>query len=232
MRRIVSWAIVIAILAVATLAQSGSQIDAASFTVTNTNDSGARSLRQAIIDANANAGTDTIDFNIPGVGSHTIQPLSALPSITDPVTIDGKTQPGFAGTPIIELDGSNSGIGVSGLHITASSSVVGGLVINRFRANGIMIEGGGGNLITGNYIGTDVSGSVDFGNLEFGILIRAGAQGNTVGGAANPGVPTDGETNVISGNDAAGVGIGDLGTDNNVVVGNHIGTGPTGTVAV
>ena len=92
MRKIVSWSIVIAILAVATLAQPGSQIDAASFTVTNTNDSGAGSLRQAIIDANANAGTDTIDFNIPGVGPHTIQPTSTLPTITDPVAIDGASK--------------------------------------------------------------------------------------------------------------------------------------------
>ena len=56
----------------------------ATFTVTNTNDSGAGSLRQAILDANAQAGTDTISFNIPGGGVHTIAPATPLPTITDP----------------------------------------------------------------------------------------------------------------------------------------------------
>ena len=47
-------------------------VHAASYTVTNTSDSGAGSLKQAILDANANSSTDTIDFNIPGTGPHTI----------------------------------------------------------------------------------------------------------------------------------------------------------------
>src|SRR5207248_8763451 len=51
------------------------------FTVTNTNDSGTGSLRQAILDANSGGG-GTIAFNIPGTGVHTISPLSALPTIT------------------------------------------------------------------------------------------------------------------------------------------------------
>ena len=62
---------------------------AATFTVTNINDSGAGSLRQAITDANAAGGADTIDFNIVGSGVHTIVPASTLPLITGPVTIDG-----------------------------------------------------------------------------------------------------------------------------------------------
>jgi hypothetical protein len=51
---------------------------AGTFTVTNTNDTGAGSLRQAILDANAAAGADTIVFAIPGSGVHTIAPASAL----------------------------------------------------------------------------------------------------------------------------------------------------------
>src|SRR5437016_12690422 len=66
------------------------------FTVTNTNDSGVGSLRQAILDANANAGTDTIAFNI-GSGVRTINLLSQLSNLSDPVIIDGTTQPGFSG---------------------------------------------------------------------------------------------------------------------------------------
>src|SRR5688572_716467 len=72
------------------------------FTVTNTQDSGAGSLRQAILDANANAGADVINFSI-GAGQQTIVLAAALPVITDPVTIDGTTQPGFAGAPLIEV---------------------------------------------------------------------------------------------------------------------------------
>ena len=64
------------------------------FTVTNNNDSGAGSLRQAITDANNHAGADTIEFNISGGGVHTITLASALPSVTDPAVIDGSTQPG------------------------------------------------------------------------------------------------------------------------------------------
>ena len=81
----------------------------ATFTVTNTNDAGAGSLRQAIINANGSAGLDTIDFNIAPGGTQTIRPTSdRLPDITGPTLIDGETQPGFTdtNTPIIEIDGS------------------------------------------------------------------------------------------------------------------------------
>ncbi|HNP31448.1 MAG TPA: DUF4347 domain-containing protein, partial [Nitrospirales bacterium] len=71
----------------------------ATYTVTNTNDSGANSFRQAILDANANAGSDTITFNIAGAGPHTISLSSALPTITGAVLIDGWSEPDFSGTP-------------------------------------------------------------------------------------------------------------------------------------
>src|SRR4051812_22759847 len=53
----------------------------ATFTVTNTLDSGAGSLRTAITSANNAAGADTIAFAIPGTGTHTITPATALPAI-------------------------------------------------------------------------------------------------------------------------------------------------------
>src|SRR5437870_4363699 len=96
------------LLAIATMAMAcGSR--AMTLTVTNTLDSGSGSLRQAILDANANLGPDLITFQIPGPGTQMIVPLSALPAITDPVSIDGSTQPGFAGTPLIELRGTSAG---------------------------------------------------------------------------------------------------------------------------
>ncbi|TMB81501.1 MAG: hypothetical protein E6J39_10770, partial [Chloroflexi bacterium] len=84
-----------------------SPVSAMTFTVTTTADSGSGSLRQAILDANASLGTDTIAFNIPGPGAHTIQPITSLPTVMEPVVIDGTTQPGASclSTLLIELDG-------------------------------------------------------------------------------------------------------------------------------
>ena len=99
-------------------------------------------LREAINAANANAGTDTIRFVI-GSGPKSIAPLSPLPTIVAPVVIDGTSQPGFSGTPIIELDGSGAGVGANGLYVTAGGSLVTGLVINRF-VPGFPSNGGNG----------------------------------------------------------------------------------------
>ena len=82
---------------------------AATLSVTNTDDSGPGSLRQAILDANATNGLDTIIFQIPGTGVQTIELLAALPAITDPVVIDGTTQPNYTGTPLIEINGAGGG---------------------------------------------------------------------------------------------------------------------------
>ena len=89
-----------------------------SFVVTNTSDNGPGSLRQAILNANSTAGVDNITFNIPGAGPHTITPAAALPTVSDPVLINGTTQPTFAGTPVIVLNGASAGAGVDGLTIT------------------------------------------------------------------------------------------------------------------
>ena len=67
---------------------------AATFVVTNTNDAGPGSLRDAIEKANAAQGADTITFNIAGTGPHTIGLTYALPTITSPLNIDGYSQPG------------------------------------------------------------------------------------------------------------------------------------------
>jgi len=78
----------------------------ATYSVLNINDAGVGSLRQAIVDSNGSPGPDPIAFDIPGAGLHTISPLTPLPSITDGVTIDGTTEPDYAGTPVVELSGS------------------------------------------------------------------------------------------------------------------------------
>lgn len=202
----------------------------ATFTVTNTNDDGPESLRWAIESANDNPGHDLIAFNIPGSGPHTIQPLTFLPVITGPVSIDGYTQPGAAiaagnspATLLIELDGTNvtePGWDI-GLNVQGGNSTVRGLVINRFGWVGIRIREGGANIIEGNHIGTDVTGTVALGNGETGVGV--GTSGNVIGGASSE------ARNVISGNGFSGVFIGG---EENVVEGNYIGIDATGTSAL
>ena len=157
-------------------------------TVINTLDGGEGSLRQAILDANAQVnvdGPDRIEFDIPGSGVHKIRPLSQLPTITDPVVIDGYTQ-GVA-TPntladsdnavlLVHLDGA-SGPPMDALIITAGGSTVRGLVISRFAGSGfnfgnaITLRTGGGNVIEGCFIGTDPTGLADQGNGNSGIVV-------------------------------------------------------------
>ncbi|MCP3995380.1 MAG: DUF4347 domain-containing protein, partial [bacterium] len=202
----------------------------ATYTVTNTNDSGAGSLRQAIIDANASAGTDNIFFDISDAlvgGAHTISLLSALPDITETVVIDGTIDSDFAGTPIIVLDGSGAGAGVDGLTLVAGSdgSTIRGLVINQFSKSGIVVYSDG-NTIEGNYIGTDVTGMLDLGNTTFGINVTTGAENNTIGGT------TAAQRNVISGNDSLGINLYGASTTGNVVQGNYIGVSADGTTAL
>lgn len=107
---------------------------AATFTVTTTADAGAGSLRQAITDAKAAVGSDTIVFAIPGAGPHVIRPASALPTVGVSTTVDGCTQPGSdcSGLPLslqVQLDGqglalSGDGITVRGLSITGSATAI------------------------------------------------------------------------------------------------------------
>src|SRR4051812_27672852 len=118
----------------------------ATFTVTTAGDSGAGSLRQAILSANTTPGVDTVAFKI-STGLQTIAPLTALPAVNDPLTAGATTEPGYAGNPLIQLAGSRLPIGnnPSGLIVTAGASVVRGLVINRFGGNGVMLMNNGGN---------------------------------------------------------------------------------------
>ena len=193
--------------------------------VTNTNDSGAGSLRQAILDANAASGPDIIEFDISGPGSHTIQPASALPTITDPVSIDGTSEPDFVSTPVIELDGTSAGPSTDGLTITAGGSTLRGLAINRFGGNGLLLATGGGNTIQQNMIGTNPAGTTDLGNGSHGV-IAFNSPDNNIGG------PTTNDANVISGNGGHGVFITRASSTNNDVKSNRIGLGLDGSTQI
>jgi len=151
--------------------------------------------------------------------------LSALPAITHSVIIDGTSQPGFAGKPLIELNGTNASNQTNGLDVAGGNSTVAGLVINRFRGNGILIDTKGSNVIQGNYIGTNPAGTQAAPNGGNGIQIIA-VPNNTVGGA------TASMGNIISGNGGEGVRIDGTLAAGNVVQGNYIGTDVTGSLAV
>src|SRR5262245_16073021 len=102
---------------------------AATFTVTNTNDSGAGSLRQAIVDANTTAGADTITFSVSG----TITLGSTLPSIADDVTIDGSGQSitisGNYAVPVMLVNGVAT-LNLQNLTIANGKGDQGGGIIN------------------------------------------------------------------------------------------------------
>ncbi len=190
-------------------------------------------LRAAIMEANDNgaAVVDTINFDIPGSGVKTIRPGTALPPMTEAVTIDGYTQPGAmentkaVGSNAvlrIELDGSSLPTSPSpcGLALRTGSSTIKGLVINRFGECGIssFSSAAGGNKIEGNFIGTDPSGTIARGN-DSGVVLNS--PNPTVGGTSPA------ARNLISGNLSNGVGIGDRGS---TVQGNLIGTMKDGTL--
>ena len=149
----------------------------ATFTVTTTSDSGAGSLRQAILDATN--GTDTIEFQIPGSPPFTIMPTLALPRLTSPVIINATTQPGYVDQPVVVLDGTLAGGVVVGLVVGGGGSTVRGLAINGFTADGIRLDSSG-NSIQGNYIGTDSTGLTARGNGQYGVFVL-GTSANLIG---------------------------------------------------
>src|SRR5688572_12270531 len=184
----------------------------ANFPVTNTFDSGAGSLRAAIEAANATFGPDSISFSVGGGGAQTIAPTTNLPIVTDPVTIDATTQPGYAGTPLVTLDGNNVG-GSSGLRISAGSSTVRGLRVIEFASNGIALEGAGGNVIEANEVHA---------NLVEGISISS--SNNRIGDFSTS------RGNIITGNGRDGVRV-TAGATGNRILGNRIGVNASGAGA-
>jgi hypothetical protein len=208
-------------------------LSAATFTVTNTNDSGAGSLRQAILDANGNAGLDTIAFNITGSGLHTIQPLLSPIFITDAVVVDGFTQAGSSPNTLlvgndavykVEIDGS--GLTNDLFRLLTSGSTIRGLLINRVPGVSIQIDGGDDdNKLIGNWMGTDITGTQYLGGNT--TIIRIGGSNNQLGGTAAA------DHNVLVGGGGAGSATVSLEVNGfNVIQGNLIGLNAAGTAVL
>lgn len=195
----------------------------ATFVVTNTADSGPGSLRDAIFAAGATPEIDTITFNIPGAAPHTIRPATPLPALFDPMTIDATTEPGYAGTPVVEIDCSAT-TDSAGISISVDTVVLRGLAINRADGPGVSIFQGGGHIIEACVFGADPTGTIKRPNATDGIYIGESTD-NVIGGT------TAAARNVLSGNRGSGVAIGS-GTTGTIVRGNIIGLDASGAAAL
>ncbi len=224
---------------------------AAGFTVTNTNDSGAGSLRQAIIDANNSPGQDVINFNIPGAGPHIIQPTSVLPTISDDsgTTIDGYTQTG-ASVNVEGTGGLNAALKIiidgsflpeegDIFKISGDYTVIKGLNLANGPTSGgcdIRIDYARHVKIQGNYLGTDIEGMSDPSDpsASKGVCFYGSSSNDndcygSVIGTDGDGVDDAAERNLISGYRFA---VGIWNAEHITVAGNLIGTDAIGSGAI
>jgi len=214
------------------------------FTVTSTADSGAGTLRQAILDANANPGEDRIEFAIPegdcsAAGVCTIDLITAPDAIDGAVVVDGTTQPRYGTAPAnvcatetdpsymrVEILGDSSGFfSLYTLQVVSvDPSVIRGLALNR--GYPIALHSSGGHRVQCTHIGVTADGYIKV-STSAGVVIGQGGNGAIVG-VDGDGVDDLAERNVI----AAGVGIYINGNRNNVVAGNYVGLGADGVTSL
>jgi uncharacterized repeat protein (TIGR01451 family) len=192
---------------------------ATSFVVTNIDDTGQGSLRQAILDANANPGADDITFAIDATGAQTISPVTPLPAITEQVSIDATTQPGascdaWPPTLLVRLEGSGTvpdapGLTASGLTVSGGSgTVIEGFIFRRFSGDGISLSSpASGTTVTCNAIGTSPDGSAEVGVTGAGVAVRSAdpaatapttISGNIIMHNGGPGVLVDPGARLVS----------------------------------
>ncbi|MBX3724955.1 MAG: right-handed parallel beta-helix repeat-containing protein [Xanthomonadales bacterium] len=208
-------------------------------TVTNANDSGPGSLRQALIDANAAPDLNTIRFNIAGACPRTITLASLLPDIIHPVAIEGYSQPGSArntavlgwnATLCVVLSGANQITGAYGFNVNTGASANATVSIEGIAFSGHSIAaaqfiGGRDHRFTGNQVG----GTVGTALLPSATGVRVGAavEGVRIGG------PEPADRNVIA--NATGIGINVSGSGSTqpsrtAIENNYIGTQSGGDV--
>jgi hypothetical protein len=187
------------------------------FLVTNLNDAGPGSLRQALLDANGRPGPDRIQFRVAGEIRLT---SGALPAVTDTVNLDCTTAPGFAGAPVVEVNANR----FAGLRFNGGStgSALKSLAIVNAAGDGVTLDAPRITVV-GNYIGLELDGSTAAGNRGNGLTINASSTDDIIGGA---GIGT-GPSNVIAANRDNGIAIN--GSRHDLVTNNFIGTDASGT---
>ena len=195
-------------------------------------------LRAAIQEANSTADMDTIDFAIPGRGAHTIAPATDLPTITQPVDVNGYSQRGASANTLTLSQGDNAKIKIQltgrlistagdGLRLDpgAINSVVRGLAMSGF---GTAVDMRAGASVQGDFIGTDPSGMHAvrngegvFVNTDPGFFVNIGGPGapfrNVISG--NHGEAVGANTRVLMMNNYVGVA-----SDGRSPLGNRVGT--------
>ncbi len=191
--------------------------------VTNTNDAGPGSLRDAIDQANASAPDSKIAFNIPGPGVHVIQPLKALPDITNSMVIDGYTQPGASQNTLSQGDDAVIAIQINTNLVVRQSVLIRGLAIPSIALNADNAE------LRGNFIGVDASGTKKLPN-NYGIYLSSSFS-HQIGGTQ----PAD--RNLIASDSQAIAGFGapnpfGPSPDFTRIQGNYIGTDRSGTASI
>jgi uncharacterized repeat protein (TIGR01451 family) len=190
--------------------------------VTTAADNGAGSLRDAIARVNSGeCGTPcNITFDILPAGPHVFQLATRLVSINYPVVIDGESQDGYSGTPLLTIDGDLF-TGTAGLDLNGGNSTIRGFILNNINGTALFL-GGDANIVQNCWIGTDVTGSIAAGN---GTGIYVNGNSNTIGGNVAS------SRNVISGNTGAGILFAGH-SSGNTVRGNYIGTNAAGNAAI
>ncbi len=199
--------------------------------VTNTNDSGDGSLRNAIALANTNPGADKTIFNIPKTDPHydankgvwVIRPVSYYQDILDSnLVIDGTSQRLFIAEdtnpegPEIVIDGSMMSTINGCFSVLGNNTQIYELTISNFPSTAIAFGQTSNGIVSGCYIGTDYSGMNSAGNRE-GISLGYKVNNTLLGPS-----PYLAQPNLISGNAQNGIFIADS-SHNNSVIGNHIG---------
>ena len=224
--------LLIGMISTPAMSQNTYQVNSSADPGDGTCDTTECTLREAINDANAHVGADSIVFFIteslpPGFVAYGILLGSALPPITDPVVIDGYTQPETAEatdtSPAVlkvVIDGTNAGSGASGLVVRADDSVIRGLSIVLFDADGIRLENVLGAVVAGNHIGVGPLAQLRGGNGVDGVVLQ-NTHSSLIGGT-HPG-----DRNVISEQTFDGIFLTDE-SSFNLIQGNYIGTDGTG----
>ena len=195
------------------VACSVGRVSATTITVTNLADFDPGSLYQAVFQANTSPPPVVIQFNYTGTPPFIIRYTNSfLPYLTNEVSIDGASQPGYTGsTPVVWLDGSgNTNASIFGILVQGGNSTIRALRVHGFANTGIILSDKDGDSVVGCWIVSNQQG------------ITVNTSSNLIGGT------TASNRNIISGNTYSGIRVSGP-SSGNKILGNYIGLNPTNT---